>query len=126
MILVDTSVIVAYQDATHEQHEQSAAALERWEAAGLAVSVVTIAELAAGGRTAEALTEDFEGWKVLPIDAADALRAGQAFAQSYSSRRSAPLPDFFIRSQAAVRELKHLTFDRRRVKHFPDVDFEFD
>jgi predicted nucleic acid-binding protein len=34
------------------------------------------------------------------------------------------LPDFFIRAQAAVRNLRHLTNDRRRLKSFPDVDFE--
>lgn len=35
------------------------------------------------------------------------------------------LPDFFIRAQAAVRNLRHLTNDRRRIKSFSDVDFEF-
>jgi hypothetical protein len=31
----------------------------------------------------------------------------------------------FIRAQAAVSNLPHLTNDRRRTKTFPDVDFEF-
>jgi hypothetical protein len=31
----------------------------------------------------------------------------------------------FIRAQAAVLNLPHLTNDRRRTKTFPDVDFEF-
>jgi predicted nucleic acid-binding protein len=35
------------------------------------------------------------------------------------------LPDFFIRAQAAILNLPHLTNDRRRIKSFSDVDFEF-
>jgi hypothetical protein len=31
----------------------------------------------------------------------------------------------FIRAQAAMLNLQHLTNDRRRTKTFPDVDFEF-
>jgi len=32
--------------------------------------------------------------------------------------------DFFIRAQAAVLNLPHLTNDRRRTRTFPDVDFD--
>jgi hypothetical protein len=38
---------------------------------------------------------------------------------------SAVLPDFFIRAQAAVIGCRHLTNDRRRLVHWPDVDFVF-
>jgi predicted nucleic acid-binding protein len=59
MILIDTSTIVAWLDASHEHHVSSARAI------GLAVSeddtaisVMTLAELAAGERTPESLTGD--------------------------------------------------------------------
>src|SRR5262245_56917219 len=58
MILVDTSVIVAWLDATHPDHAVCAAALRRHAGEDqLAVSCVTYAELAAGGRTREAIDE---------------------------------------------------------------------
>lgn len=126
MILVDTSIIIAVQDQNHPEHAACLSALESCAARNpLAVSVVTLGELAAGGRTREAMAEDFELWTILPVDAEAALRAGQAFARSYRARRLAPLPDFFIRAQAAVLGLKHLTNDRRRISPFPEVEFIF-
>jgi predicted nucleic acid-binding protein len=126
MTLVDTSIIVAVQDQHHPAHALCLAALDDWAGRdALAVSVVTLAELAAGGRTREAMAEDFFLWTILPVDAEAALRAGEAFARSYDARRVAPLPDFFIRAQAAILGLKHLTNDRRRLTHFPEVDFAF-
>ena len=126
MILIDTSIIVAVQDKSHPHHAGCFAALELWAGSErLAVSVITLAELAAGGRTREAMAEDFALWTILPVDAEAALRAGQAFGQSYLTRQRAPLPDFLIRAQAAVLGLKHLTNDRRRTAQFPDVEFIF-
>jgi hypothetical protein len=40
-------------------------------------------------------------------------------------REQARAAGLFIRAQAAVLNLPHLTNDRRRTKTFPDVDFEF-
>ena len=126
MILVDTSIIVAVQDTGHPHHAACFAALDIWAGSEpLGVSVITLAELAAGGRTREAMAEDFALWTILSVDAEAALRAGQAFRQSYQSRQTAPLPDFLIRAQAAVLGLKHLTNDRRRTAQFPDVEFVF-
>jgi len=52
VILVDTSVIVAWLAPTHSQHQLCAASLGRGSAQEeIAVSNVTYAELAAGGRT---------------------------------------------------------------------------
>jgi hypothetical protein len=49
-----------------------------------------------------------------------------AFRQFRPNEKDKPvLPDFFIRTQAASRGMRHLTRDRRRTKSFPDVDFEF-
>ena len=54
MILVDTSVIVAWLDHAHPQHERCTRALKKWAGQDqLAVSAVTYAELAAGARTRE-------------------------------------------------------------------------
>ena len=59
MILVDTSVIVAWLDKNHPQHRACVKTIEHWAQRGeLAVSSVTYGELAAGGRTREAVEED--------------------------------------------------------------------
>jgi predicted nucleic acid-binding protein len=127
MILVDTSVIVAWLDGTHPHHRASAEAIEHWaQRDQLAVSTVTHAELAAGGRTREAIEEDLRYFEVLPLDADDAWRAGVAFRRYRREKKDSPvLPDFFIRAQSAVRNIPHLTRDRRRIASFPDADFEF-
>ena len=127
MILVDTSVIVAWLDENHEAHRACVAAIEKWVRQDqLAVSAVTFAELAAGARTREHVEEALELFERLELTFDDAWRAGVAFRQFRPNEKDKPvLPDFFIRSQAAARQIPHLTRDRRRTKSFPDVDFEF-
>jgi predicted nucleic acid-binding protein len=127
MILVDTSVIVAWLDRSHPQHQACLTALEHWaQRDRLAVSSVTLAELAAGGRTRDAVNEDLRDFEVIPLDADAAWRAGVAFRQYRRKETDNPvLPDFLIRAQAAMGDLRHLTNDRRRTRSFSDVDFEF-
>ena len=127
MILVDTSVIVAWLDKDHAAHSACTRALEYFAARDtLSVSSVTYAELASGARTREGVDEALKGFELLELDFSDAWRAGQAFRQYRRQASDDPvLPDFFIRAQAAVRNLPHLTNDRRRIKSFPEVDFEF-
>lgn len=127
MILVDTSVIVAWLDGQHPAHRDCAAAIERWiQRDRMAVSAVTFAELAAGARTREHVEEALSLFERLEVDFDDAWRAGIAFRQYRRKDSDNPvLPDFIIRAQAATRNLPHLTRDRRHVKSFPDVDFEF-
>jgi len=127
MILVDTSVIVAWLDRGHPQHRACLKAIEHWaQRDRLAVSTVTLGELAVGGRTRDAVEEDLRDFEILPLDADGAWRAGMAFRQYRRKDSDDPvLPDFFIRAQAAALHLPHLTNDRRRIKSFPDVDFEF-
>jgi predicted nucleic acid-binding protein len=128
MILVDTSVIVAWLDPDHDAHVACTEALEECAAREpLAVSSVTYAELAAGARTQEAVDEALEGFQRLDLDFAAAWRAGQAFRQFRPAQKTdvAVLPDFFIRAQAATQNLPHLTHDRRRIRNWPDVEFEF-
>jgi predicted nucleic acid-binding protein len=92
----------------------------------LAVSAVEFAELAAGARTRKHVEEALALFQRLEVDFDDAWRAGVTFRQYRRNEKDNPvLPDFFIRAQAAARNIPHLTRDRRRIKSFPDVDFEF-
>jgi predicted nucleic acid-binding protein len=127
MILVDTSVIVAWLDKSHDQHDACTAALDHWATRDtLAISVVTYAELASGARTREGVDEALKGFELIGLDSKAAWRAGQAFRQYHPGRADRPvLPDFFIRAQAAVLNYPHLTNDQRRTRAFPDVDYEF-
>jgi predicted nucleic acid-binding protein len=127
MILVDTSVIVAWLDPTHEHHRACWNAMRSCGATDeLALSSVAFAELAAGGRTREFVDEQLAEFVRVELDFASAWRAGQTFRRYRQGKMdSAVLPDFFIRAQAAVIGCRHLTNDRRRIVHWPDVDFVF-
>ena len=126
MILVDTSVIVAWLDRTHQHHLTCMQSLEHWaEKDTLAISSVTFAELGIGARTRELVEEALRGFHRVDLDFDSAWRAGAAFRHyrpSASSDRPV-LPDFLIRGQAASLGCRHLTNDRRRTKVWPDVDF---
>jgi predicted nucleic acid-binding protein len=128
MILVDTSVIVAWLDASHPEHLRCVEALARHaEQNQLAISSVTYAELAAGGRTREAIDEDLNLFEKLDLGFDAAYRAGVAFGRYHPGKqeRRPVLPDFLIRAQAAILGMPHLTNDRRRTGVFPEVDFIF-
>jgi len=128
MILVDTSIIVAWLDRTHEDHRACAQALEHWAGQDhLAVSVVTYAELAAGGRTRQAMDEDLRDFQRIELDFEAAWLAGLAFGRTYSNAkdRRPVLPDFLIRAQAVALNCKHLTSDRRRLAVFPELEYLF-
>ena len=128
MILVDTSILVAWLDKSHPEHKACTQALT--EAAGrdeLAVSAVSFSELAAGGRTREAVEADLRGFRRVDLNFDAAWRAGIAFRTYRPGKGEAKpvLPDFLIRAQATVLDVEHLTNDRRRTRAFPDVDFRF-
>lgn len=128
MILVDTSVIVAWLDASHPEHARCVRALAQQAGQDqLAVSSVTYAELAAGGRTREAIDEDLRLFQRVDLGFDAAYRAGVAFGRYHPGKqeRRPVLPDFLIRAQAATLEIPHLTNDRRRTNVFPEVDFIF-
>jgi predicted nucleic acid-binding protein len=127
VILVDTSVIIAWMDPAHPDHRTCVKALEKLAGFDqLAISSVTYAELAAGARTQEGVDEDLKAFQRLDLDFDGAWRAGQRFRQYRPAKGEHPvLPDFFIRGQAASLNLQHLTNDRRRLTAWPDVDFIF-
>ena len=127
LILVDTSVLVAWMDPAHRHHRECWAAVRHWAGHdSLAISSITYAELAAGARTREAVDEALQGFTRIELDFASAWRAGQAFRQHRPGKGDASvLPDFFIRAQAATSNLPHLTNDHRRLAAWPDVDFIF-
>jgi predicted nucleic acid-binding protein len=127
MILVDTSVIVAWLDGSHEHHAQCLRAIVNWAAQDdLAVSSVTYAELAAGGRTREAVDEDLKDFLRIDLDFASAWRSGHTFRRFRKEKiQTSVLPDFFIRAQAAAIGCRHLTNDCRRLADWPDVEFIF-
>ena len=77
-------------------------------------------------RSSEHVEEALSLFQRLDVDFDAAWRAGVAFRQYRRKDSDDPvLPDFLIRAQAAARNIPHLTRDRRRIKSFPDVDFEF-
>jgi predicted nucleic acid-binding protein len=128
MILVDTSVIVAWLDPGHPEHQICAKSLDYWAGqTRLVVSSVTYGELAAGGRSREGVDEDLAGFERIDLDFEAAWRAGQAFRRMTTGKAGGKpvLPDFLIRAQAAAFDYRHLTCDRRRLSAFPDVDFLF-
>jgi predicted nucleic acid-binding protein len=125
VILVDTSVIVAWLDPNHEDHHACVQCLERWGGEEeLAVSSITYAELAAGGRTREAVDEDLSLFKRLDLDFEACWHAGLAFSRAYpnAKERKPVLPDFLIRGQATSLACRHLTNDRRRLAAFPELE----
>jgi predicted nucleic acid-binding protein len=128
VILVDTSVIVAWLDEAHEDHRACLESLEHWAGREeLGVCSVTFGELAAGGRTRQAVEEDLRLFTRIDLDFEGAWCAGTAFGRSYpSGRQGKPvLPDFLIRGMAAALECKHLTNDRRRLAAFREIEFVF-
>ena len=127
-MLVDTSVIVAWLDGTHEDHRACCQALEHWAGQDqLAVSAVTYAELAAGGRTRQAVDEDLRDFQTIELGLEASWRAGLAFGRAYSGARDRKpvLPDSLILAQSAVLNCQHLTNDRRRLTAFPEVEYIF-
>lgn len=128
MILVDTSVLVAWLDHAHEDHQVCLDSLQHWAGReDLAVSSVSYGELAAGGRTRQAVDEDLRLFRRIDLDFEACWRAGVAFGRAYSAKgeRKPVLPDFLIRGQAATLGCRHLTNDRRRLVAFPEVQFVF-
>ena len=99
MILVDTSVIVAWLDKNHEAHKACTRALASCASRDtLAVSSVTYAELACGARNREGVDEALKGFERLKVDFSDAWRPWHSYW--FYPRRTGPGAgsSFFVRS----------------------------
>src|ERR1017187_4897717 len=109
MILVDTSVIVAWLDGNHPHHSACAKSIEHWaQRERLAVSSVSFGKVAAGGGPGEAGEQGFSDFEKIPGYMDACWRAGMTFRQYRRKNSGDPvLPDFFIRAQAAVLNLPH-------------------
>ena len=69
MILVDTSVIASWIDPDHPHHRECEGALLHWaNQEELAISALTYGELAAAGRTKEALDEILGAFRRVDFD----------------------------------------------------------
>jgi len=125
MILVDTSVMVAWLDPRHPDHAACTEALDGCAAVDeLAISALTVAELAAGGRSWEALEEDLHGFRRIAADEQVAFHAGQAFARHHSKKgQGGPsLTGLLIMGQAAALKVLLLTIEPRSLRAARDVD----
>jgi predicted nucleic acid-binding protein len=115
VILVDSDVLIAHLRGA----EQARAWLRQARTVGpLAVSVVSIAELTGGMRSAERR----EVWALLgslraePVTELVARRAGEFMRQYRRSHSGIGLADYLI---AATTELHGLTLATLNVRHFP-------
>jgi len=125
MILVDTSVMVAWLDPRHPDHAACTEALDGCAAVDeLAISALTVAELAAGGRNREALEEDLHGFRRIAADEQVAFHAGQAFARHHAKKgQGGPsLTGLLITGQAAALKVLLLTMETRSLRAARDVD----
>ena len=95
MILVDTSVIVAWMDPTHPGHRFCSRALDYWAGRDqLAISAVTYAELAAGARNREGVDEDLRPFQRIELDFDSAWRAGRGTPIPSSQERESSSAGF--------------------------------
>lgn len=118
MILVDSDILIA--------HLRGLAAARKWlvtarsESGPLAVSVVSIAEIASGMRSAERA----EVWRLLgslrvePVTEMIARRAGELMRQYRRSHAAIGLGDYLVAGTAHVRGLELATLN---VRHYPMV-----
>lgn len=87
MILVDTSVIVAWLDKSHLHHRASLKAIAYYaEHETLAVSSVTYVELAAGGRTRQAVDKDLRDFEKIPLEIQRRLARGHGISPVLEER----------------------------------------
>jgi predicted nucleic acid-binding protein len=125
MILVDTSVIVAWLDPKHSSHDACTRALEGCAAIDqLAVSILTVAELAAGGRSNESINRDLHGFLRITPDEQVAFQAGRSLAKyrPKKANSSHSLANAIIWHQAAALKVPILTLEARKPEMAREVD----
>ncbi|HEY8453544.1 MAG TPA: type II toxin-antitoxin system VapC family toxin [Natronosporangium sp.] len=125
MILVDTDVLIAHLRGVEPAH----AWLRKARTAGpLAVSVVSIAELTGGMRSAERR----EVWSLLgslrpePVTELVARRAGELMRQYRRSHSGIGLADYLIAATAQLRGQRLATLNVRHFPMFPELEPPFE
>lgn len=125
MILVDTSVIVAWLDPEHSSHDACTRALDGCAAVDqLAISILTVAELAAGGRSKEFINQDLQGFLRIAPDEQVAFQAGRSLAK-YHPKKGANVHSYanaIIWHQAAALKVPILTLETRKPQIAHEVD----
>jgi hypothetical protein len=105
MILIDTPVVIAWLDPQHPEHIACSRALDGCAAVDeLAVSVITLAELLAQGRSREALIDDLAGFTRIELKEKVALCAGSRICRipARKVKASLSLLSILIWEQAAA------------------------
>lgn len=125
MILVDSDVLIAHLRGVEPAH----AWLRKARTAGpLAVSVVSVAELTGGMRSAERR----EVWHLLgslrpePVTELVARRAGELMRQYRRSHHGIGLADYLIAATAELRGQQLATLNARHFPMFTDLKPPFD
>lgn len=125
MILVDTDVLIS--------HLRGVEAARDWlrnarRAGPLMVSVVTVAELTGGMRSAERhdVGRLLSGFRVEPATDAIARRAGEFMRTYRRSHAAIGIPDYLIAATADERGLDLATLNVRHFPMFPDLKAPFD
>jgi predicted nucleic acid-binding protein len=132
VILLDTNILIAAGSPAERNHAWARALIaDRARLPSLAVSVVALAELQAGGPDPHRLEDRLRaaGIRVLDLPVAAALPAARAWAEFLERRRRepapvrrTPLPDFFIGAHALVLGATLATADVGRYRSsFPEL-----
>jgi hypothetical protein len=133
VILLDTNMVIDALSGDALKHDwavnQIASAVAE---EGAALNVVTLAELAAGGREIAGMETELRSWGVQIVDlpAAAGDVCGKAYRRYLQKRKQSghglspkvPLPDFFIGAHAQIMGWKLATGDLKRyATYFPSV-----
>jgi len=133
VILLDTNVVVDALSAETSTHNWAVNQIATAVADdGAALSVVTMAELAAGGREVDRMETALRSWGVQIVDlpAAAGGVCGKAYRRYMQKRKQSggrispktPLPDFFIGAHAQILGWTLATRDLERyATYFPSV-----
>ncbi len=119
MILVDSDVLIAHLRGIQVAGDWLADARRR--TGPLAVSVVSIAEIAGGMRSGERreVTRLLDSLQALPVDHSIGWRAGEFRRRFGRSHNAIGIPDYLIAASADVHGCELATLN---VRHFPMFD----
>jgi predicted nucleic acid-binding protein len=127
-ILVDSSVILDIFEDNADWADWSENVLNELGANNfLCINPIIYAEISIGFKKIEELEDAIgqAGFHLLQLPKEALFLAGKAFLKyrrQDGSSKTSPLPDFYIGAHAAVEQLKLITRDTNRIKHyFPTV-----